>query len=231
MRYVSYESPVVAVRDGHSIGPGTRLPSHLYNRAMDNPLITLHTLGQRIWLDNLSRTLLKEGALQRLVTEDALAGVTSNPTIFFKAISESPHYRDELAQLKRDTRLAPEQRYERLAIRDIQDACDLFHPLYVRTDGEDGYVSLEVSPALAYDAASDGRSGPAAQSRSQSREPADQGARDQARAQSDRAADRPGLLGQRDAHVLARPRARRVARLHGRHRAVARPQRRGPAAR
>ena len=119
---------------------------------MDNPLIKLHTLGQRVWLDNLSRTLLKEGALQRLVTEDALAGVTSNPTIFFKAISESPHYRDELERLKRDARLAAEQRYERLAVRDIQDACDLFHPLYVRTDGEDGYVSLEVSPALAYDA-------------------------------------------------------------------------------
>lgn len=119
---------------------------------MNNPLLTLHQLGQRVWLDNLSRTLLREGALQRLITEDALAGVTSNPTIFFKAISESPYYREELEQLKRDPALTPERRYERLAIRDIQDACDLFHPVYVRTDGEDGYVSLEVSPALAYDA-------------------------------------------------------------------------------
>jgi transaldolase len=119
---------------------------------MDNPLLSLHTLGQRIWLDNLSRTLLKEGVLARLIAEDGLAGVTSNPTIFFKAISESPHYRDELAALKTDAGPTPERRYERLAIRDIQDACDLFHPLYVRTDGEDGYVSLEVSPALAYDA-------------------------------------------------------------------------------
>jgi transaldolase len=119
---------------------------------MDNPLITLHTLGQRIWLDNLSRTLLKEGVLQRLAADDALAGVTSNPTIFFKAISDSSYYRDELGALKRDKSLSPERRYERLAIRDIQNACELFHPLYVRTDGEDGYVSLEVSPALAYDA-------------------------------------------------------------------------------
>jgi transaldolase len=118
---------------------------------MENPLIILHTLGQRIWLDNLSRTLLKEGVLQRLVADDALAGVTSNPTIFFKAISDSPYYRDELGALKRDKSLSPERRYERLAIRDIQNACELFHPLYVRTDGEDGYVSLEVSPALAYD--------------------------------------------------------------------------------
>ena len=119
---------------------------------MENPLIALHALGQRIWLDNLSRTLLREGGLLRLMTEDAIAGVTSNPTIFFKAFSESPHYREELARLKADSSLTPEQRYERLAVRDIQDACDLLHPLYVRSDGEDGYVSLEVSPALAYDA-------------------------------------------------------------------------------
>jgi transaldolase len=119
---------------------------------MHNPLIALHTLGQRVWLDNLSRDLLRSGTLQRLIADDALAGVTSNPTIFFKAISESEHYRQELAALRREPGLTAEQRYERLAIKDVQDACDLFHPLYVRTDGEDGYVSLEVSPALAYDA-------------------------------------------------------------------------------
>ena len=118
---------------------------------MENPLLTLHTLGQRVWLDNLSRTLLSDGTLARLVAEDGLAGVTSNPTIFFKAISESPHYRDELTALSRKEGLSPERRYELLAVRDIQTACDLFHPLYVRTDGEDGYVSLEVSPTLAYD--------------------------------------------------------------------------------
>ncbi|HEX2825352.1 MAG TPA: transaldolase [Burkholderiales bacterium] len=119
---------------------------------MANSLLALHTLGQRVWLDNLSRTLLEDGTLERLINEDSLAGVTSNPTIFFKAISESPHYRDELAALKRDAGMTPERRYEALAIRDIQRACDLFLPLYVRTDGEDGYVSLEVSPALAHDA-------------------------------------------------------------------------------
>jgi transaldolase len=117
-----------------------------------NPLIVLHTLGQRVWLDNLSRTLLEEGGLLKLITEDALAGVTSNPTIFYKAISESPYYRHELEQLRRNRSLSPEQRYEQLAIADIQKACDLLHPLYVRTEGEDGYVSLEVSPALAHDA-------------------------------------------------------------------------------
>ncbi|HYC48459.1 MAG TPA: transaldolase [Burkholderiales bacterium] len=119
---------------------------------MENPLITLHTLGQRVWLDNLSRGLLEDGTLSRLIREDALAGVTSNPTIFFKAISESRHYTEDLEALKRETGLSAEQRYERLAIRDIQDACDALHALYVRTDGVDGYVSLEVSPALAHDA-------------------------------------------------------------------------------
>ena len=117
-----------------------------------NPLLELHALGQRIWLDNLSRTLLREGTLAKLIADDGVAGVTSNPSIFFKAISESPFYRDEAAALRRDAGLTPEQRYERLAIADIQAACDLLRPLFDRTAGEDGYVSLEVSPALAHDA-------------------------------------------------------------------------------
>lgn len=118
-----------------------------------NPLLRLHALGQRIWLDNLSRTLLREGSLKKLVSEDRIAGVTSNPTIFFKAISESPHYRDELQQLKSNAALSAEQRYETLAIADIQAACDILQPAYKSSAGDDGYVSLEVSPALAHDAA------------------------------------------------------------------------------
>jgi transaldolase len=118
-----------------------------------NPLFQLHALGQRVWLDNLSRTLLREGGLKRLIDDDGLAGVTSNPTIFYKAMSESPYYRDDLAALQRDARLSAEERYERLAVPDIQAACDLLRPLYDTTRGEDGYVSLEVSPALAHDTA------------------------------------------------------------------------------
>jgi transaldolase len=117
-----------------------------------NPLLTLRNCGQRIWLDNLSRTLLREGVLRRLIDEDGVAGVTSNPTIFYKAISESPYYLDELAALRRDARLSAEERYERLAIPDIQAACDLLRPTFDASGGEDGYVSLEVSPALAHDA-------------------------------------------------------------------------------
>jgi transaldolase len=118
-----------------------------------NPLLRLHATGQRIWLDNLSRTLLLEGTLQKLITEDHIAGVTSNPSIFHKAISESPHYREELQKLKADASLTAEQRYEILAVADIRGACDLLQPLYNKTNGDDGFVSLEVSPALAHDAA------------------------------------------------------------------------------
>lgn len=118
-----------------------------------NPLLELHALGQRIWLDNLSRTLLREGTLEKLIADDGVAGITSNPSIFFKAISESPYYREEAAALRRDAALTPEQRYERLAIADIRAACGLLRPLFDQTRGEDGYVSLEVSPALAHDTA------------------------------------------------------------------------------
>ncbi len=118
-----------------------------------NPLLRLHATGQRIWLDNLSRTLLREGLLQKLIAEDRIAGVTSNPSIFHKAVSESPYYREELQQLKTDASLSAEQRYETLAVADIRGACDLLQPLHKKTGGDDGYVSLEVSPALAHDAA------------------------------------------------------------------------------
>lgn len=110
-----------------------------------------NAIGQRIWLDNLSRALLHEGALSRLI-EEGVAGLTSNPTIFYKAISDSPYYQNDLAQAKTSVG-AMEDRYETLVIPDIQAACDLFRPLFDRSAREDGYVSLEVSPALAYDQA------------------------------------------------------------------------------
>lgn len=115
-----------------------------------NALQDATQLGQSLWLDNLSRTLLNEGALQRLIEQDGISGVTSNPSIFHKAISESPYYREDLAKLKA-TDTNAEQRYEALVIPDIQAACDLLRPVYDRSAGDDGYVSLEVSPQLAYE--------------------------------------------------------------------------------
>lgn len=116
-----------------------------------NRLRTIRPFGQRIWLDNLSRELLSSGALTRLLEEDGIAGVTSNPAIFYKAISSDSSYQQDLAALKANSELSAEDRYEALVVPDIQQACDLLLPQYQETQGEDGYVSLEVSPELARD--------------------------------------------------------------------------------
>jgi transaldolase / glucose-6-phosphate isomerase len=118
-----------------------------------NPLTQLQTFGQSIWLDYIRRDLLKGGELQRLITEDGLRGMTSNPAIFEKAIAGSTQYQDFLDSLARRADLDAKGRYELLAIRDIQDAADLLRPVYLSTKKRDGYVSLEVSPYLADDTA------------------------------------------------------------------------------
>src|ERR1700693_210256 len=116
-----------------------------------NPLIQLQTFGQSIWLDYIRRDLLKSGELQRLITEDGLRGMTSNPAIFEKAIAGSTQYQDFLDSLAGRADLDAKGRYELLAIRDIQDAADLLRPVYQSTKKRDGYVSLEVSPYLGHD--------------------------------------------------------------------------------
>src|ERR1039458_3006236 len=115
-----------------------------------NPLTQLQTFGQSIWLDYIRRDLLKGGELQRLITEDGLRGMTSNPSIFEKAIAGG-QYQDFLDSLAGRTDFDAKGRYELLAIRDIQDAADLLGPVYQSTKKRDGYVSLEVSPYLAHD--------------------------------------------------------------------------------
>ena len=116
-----------------------------------NPLKQLLTFGQSIWLDYIRRDLLKSGELQRLIDEDGLRGMTSNPAIFEKAIGASNEYQDFLDSLSDRTDLDAKGRFELLAIRDIQDAADLLRPVYQSTNKRDGYVSLEVSPYLAND--------------------------------------------------------------------------------
>lgn len=116
-----------------------------------NPLLQVRQHGQQIWLDNLSRTLLNDGHLARLIAEDGVAGVTTNPAIFHKAIAGGRYYEDDLAALKQQP-LSAEARYEALVIPDVQRACDLLAPLHRDSGGNAGYVSLEVSPALAHDA-------------------------------------------------------------------------------
>jgi transaldolase len=123
----------------------------LENAKAANPLIQLQTFGQSIWLDYIRRDLLQGGELQRLITEDGLRGMTSNPAIFEKAIAGSTQYQDFLDSLAGRSDLDAKGRYELLAIRDIQDAADLLAPVYQSTKKRDGYVSLEVSPYLARD--------------------------------------------------------------------------------
>ena len=116
-----------------------------------NPLVTLTECGQSVWLDYIRRSLLTSGELRRLIDEDALRGMTSNPSIFEKAITGSTDYTDFLKSLETRDDLDAKARYEMLAIRDIQDAADIFRPVYEKTKRRDGYVSLEVSPMLARD--------------------------------------------------------------------------------
>ncbi len=116
-----------------------------------NPLKDLLDYGQSVWLDYIRRDLLTSGELKRLINEEGLRGMTSNPTIFEKAISGSADYTDLLQSLRSRTDLDAKGRYEILAIRDIQDAADQLRPVYENSKRRDGYVSLEVSPHLAHD--------------------------------------------------------------------------------
>jgi transaldolase len=116
-----------------------------------NPLIRLGELGQSVWYDYITRDLMASGELDRLITNDGLRGMTSNPTIFDKAVSGSRLYDEEIRQLA-DRGSSAADIFESLAVADVQRACDAFLPLYTRTSGRDGLVSIEVSPTLAHDA-------------------------------------------------------------------------------
>jgi len=115
-----------------------------------NPLKALHDYGQSVWLDYMRRSLITSGELHRLLAEDGLRGVTSNPAIFEKAIVGSTDYHD-LLEASESQKLDAKALYEKIAVRDIQDAADLLRPVYEQTKKRDGYVSLEVSPLLAHD--------------------------------------------------------------------------------
>ncbi len=114
-----------------------------------NPNVELQKLGQSLWYDNIERRLIKSGELRRMIEEDGVVGLTSNPTIFDKAISSSVSYDAALSRLVQAGK-SPVEIYESLAIEDIRAAADLLRPVYERTNRLDGLVSLEVSPHLAY---------------------------------------------------------------------------------
>ena len=118
---------------------------------MNNALQDIHRFGQSIWYDNIRRGLIASGELARMIQEDGLRGLTSNPAIFEKAIAGSSDYVAELTAMGRLKELSTLQLYEHLAIHDIQGAADLLRPVYESSQRRDGYASLEVSPALAAD--------------------------------------------------------------------------------
>jgi transaldolase len=115
-----------------------------------SPLHSLSALGQSVWVDFLSRESIRGGRLRELIDADAVVGATSNPSIFQKAMSGGDAYDEQLRELSAEG-LDARASFWRLAERDIQDACDLFRPIWDGGSGRDGYVSLEVSPDLAYD--------------------------------------------------------------------------------
>ena len=116
----------------------------------ENPLLKLEAFGQSIWMDFIRRGTISSGELKQLIEEDGLSGVTSNPSIFEKAIAGSHDYDDAIRKLALEGK-SVDQIYTALTVEDIQRSADLFRPVYDRLDGADGFVSLEVSPYLARD--------------------------------------------------------------------------------
>jgi len=117
---------------------------------MTNPLLELKVLGQSVWLDDIDRGQLRSGLFGRLIDEDGLSGATGNPTIFEHAITHSTTYDEQMQQLLREGKSAQEI-YEALAMTDVRTVADMLRPTYDQTGGQDGFVSIEVSPYLAQD--------------------------------------------------------------------------------
>jgi len=117
---------------------------------MTNPLLELKALGQSVWLDDIDRGQLRSGLFGRLIDEDGLAGATGNPTIFEHSITHDTTYDEQMQQLLQEGK-GPKEIYEALAMTDERMVADLLRPIYDRTNGQDGFVSIEVSPYLAQD--------------------------------------------------------------------------------
>src|SRR5882672_5765136 len=162
----------------------------------------LHNLGQSIWLDNITRDLLNSGTLKRYVTELSVTGLTSNPTIYDQAIKNSTAYDTAIRQKLKEGK-SREALFFELALEDLTRAADLFRPIYERTNGVDGWVSLEVSPLLAYDTASTLAAAKRLRARGAS-QLVHQDSRDEAGSACDRGGDLRGRADQRDSAVLAR---------------------------
>ena len=171
---------------------------------MTSAIAKLNDYGQSPWYDNLSRTLLEGGGLAKLVSDDGIRGVTSNPTILDKAIDAGEGYDEQLQQCAADG-LSIEDTYWAVVLADIVAAADVLRPVHDATGGLDGFVSVEVSPDLAHDTdgTEDARAVAVRTRRPSERD--DQDPRHARRAPRDRRHDRRGHQRERHAHLLARP--------------------------
>ena len=161
----------------------------------------LSELGQSVWIDYLSRDMLRSGELARLHEDDAVVGVTSNPTIFQKAISAGDAYDEQLRQELEEER-DPKELFLRLAVRDVQEACDVLRGVWDGGGGQDGYVSLEVDPTLAYDTEATIAEAIRLHEHRRPPEPVREDPGDRAGAARDRGDDRARQVDQRDADLL-----------------------------
>ena len=179
----------------------------------------LHGLGQSLWLDNITRDLLNSGTLKRYIDDLSVTGLTSNPTIFDNAIKNSTIYDEDIRRTAPRAR-RPRTLFFELALEDLTRAADLFQPVFARTDGVDGWVSLEVSPLLAHDTKSTlgGRARPS-RARRQA-QPLHQDSRHHGGTARHRGGDLRRRAGQRHVAVLARAVCRGGRSLHARHRAA-----------
>ena len=157
----------------------------------DSNLHKLSALGQSVWIDYLSRQMLQSGKLARMMEEDAVVGVTSNPTIFQKAISEGDAYDEQLKEILESGEEDPKEIFLQLSSHDISDACDLLRKVWDEGEGLDGYVSWEVDPTLAYDRDGTIARGAAPARLDRQAEPLREDSGDRARARRDRGDDRP----------------------------------------
>src|ERR1051326_8823671 len=117
---------------------------------MSNPLCELAKVGQSVWFDQMERRLVTSGRLQQMIDQDDLRGLTSNPTIFEKAIAGSEDYDAQLRELAAQNK-SRDEIYDELVLKDIAAAADVFRPVYDKTGGNDGFVSIEVLPTIASD--------------------------------------------------------------------------------
>ena len=178
----------------------------------------LHDLGQSLWLDNITRGLLTDGTLRRYIDELSVTGLTSNPSIFDHAIKNSNFY-DVAIHQKMKQGKSGEALFFELAIEDLRQAADLFRPIYDRTNGIDGWVSIEVSPTLAYDTA--GTIAEVKQLRScRAAQPLRQDSRYSRRYSRDRGVYLCGRAGECDPALFARAISGSGGSLFARHRAT-----------